>query len=121
MYVGTLEDRGLPVAAQRMSVGMARGMGARVVHRELRTSHSPFLSQPDAVVALILEALDYFRTQDPSMPLARVDKATVPEVRLWQPTSWFRFGLPLGLGRVMGWGVAGFLWIRKAFRSVRGN
>ncbi|TPX12756.1 uncharacterized protein E0L32_000933 [Thyridium curvatum] len=79
MYVGTLEDRGLPVAAQRMSVGMARGMGARVVHRELRTSHSPFLSQPDAVVALIVEALDYFRAQDPGMPLARVDKATVPE------------------------------------------
>ncbi|KAJ5139416.1 uncharacterized protein N7515_004264 [Penicillium bovifimosum] len=59
-YIGTVEDRGLPVLAQRMSVGMARGMGASVEHRELQTSHSPFLSQPGLTVEIIMEAVDAF-------------------------------------------------------------
>ncbi|TQN70130.1 hypothetical protein CSHISOI_05361, partial [Colletotrichum shisoi] len=55
-YIGTVQDRGLPVVAQRMIVSMAREMGARVEHRELQTSHSPFLSQPENTVSIVLEA-----------------------------------------------------------------
>ncbi|KAK4502075.1 hypothetical protein PRZ48_007886 [Zasmidium cellare] len=46
-YIGTIEDRGLPVMVQRMQVGMARAMGGDIVHQELKSSHSPFLSIPD--------------------------------------------------------------------------
>ncbi|KAJ6151090.1 alpha/beta-hydrolase [Penicillium chermesinum] len=62
-YIGTVEDRGLPVAAQRMGVGLARELGARVEHRELQTSHSPFLSQPEATVGIMLDALEDFTGQ----------------------------------------------------------
>ncbi|CAL5869030.1 uncharacterized protein PFLUO_LOCUS3258 [Penicillium psychrofluorescens] len=59
-YIGTIEDRGLPVLAQRLTVGMARAMGGNVMHRELQTSHSPFLSQPKATVKIMLEAVGAF-------------------------------------------------------------
>ncbi|EED12026.1 endonuclease/reverse transcriptase, putative [Talaromyces stipitatus ATCC 10500] len=55
-YIGTVEDHGLPVLAQRIIVGMAREMGGSVEHRELPTSHSPFLSQPEATVKIMLDA-----------------------------------------------------------------
>ncbi|KAK5101861.1 hypothetical protein LTS08_004320 [Lithohypha guttulata] len=57
-YVGTIEDKGLPVVLQRVQVGMARGQGGRVYHRELRTSHSPFLSKPKEVVEIVLDAVN---------------------------------------------------------------
>ncbi|KAJ5827346.1 hypothetical protein N7447_004109 [Penicillium robsamsonii] len=59
-YIGTVEDRGLPVIVQRIQVGMAREMGCSVEHRELHTSHSPFLSQPEMTVGIILEAVETF-------------------------------------------------------------
>ena len=59
-YLGTVEDRGLPVVVQRMQVGMAREMGGKVEHRELRTSHSPFLSRPEETTGLVLEAVESF-------------------------------------------------------------
>jgi hypothetical protein len=40
-YVGTVEDKGLPVVIQRIQVGAARGQGGVVHHMELPTSHSP--------------------------------------------------------------------------------
>ena len=59
-YIGTIEDRGLPVVVQRMQVGMARAMGGSVEHREFQTSHSPFLSRPKEVVGTVLEAVGAF-------------------------------------------------------------
>ncbi|KAJ5101372.1 Alpha/beta hydrolase family-domain-containing protein [Penicillium alfredii] len=111
-YIGTIEDRGLPVLAQRMAVGMARGMGGSVEHRELQTSHSPFLSQPEATVSIVMEAIEAFTgTSDDAqsresgrgtvMPLPR---ATLwqPRATLWQPFSWFKFRLPLVFGHMIG-------------------
>ncbi|CAL5870462.1 uncharacterized protein PFLUO_LOCUS4699 [Penicillium psychrofluorescens] len=102
-YIGTVEDRGLPVVAQRMSVGMAREMGASVEHRELRTSHSPFLSQPEATARIVWEAVEAFIGKsggDESTLSGRGDVIAVPKATLWQPFTWFRFGLPLALGHL---------------------
>ena len=60
-YVGTLEDKALPLWAQRLNMGMASGMGEVVVHRELQTSHSPFLSRPDEVAEIVVEAIKEFQ------------------------------------------------------------
>ncbi|KAH4979074.1 hypothetical protein HBH69_228450 [Parastagonospora nodorum] len=107
-YIGTLEDRGLPVLLQRMQVGMAREMGGAVEHREMRTSHSPFLSLPDEVVGILREAIAAFvgrsvgrRTSD-AVIRANV---VVPTVRILQPFTWLKFGLPLAFGRVLGRGA----------------
>ncbi|KAF7165187.1 hypothetical protein CNMCM5623_009453 [Aspergillus felis] len=104
-YIGTVEDRGLPVLAQRMQVGMAREMGGSVEHRELQTSHSPFLSQPDVTARIILEAVEAFTGKEAgneSTISGRGDAISVPMARLWQPFTWFRFGLPLAFGHVVG-------------------
>lgn len=116
-YIGTIEDHGLPVAMQRMSVGMARGMGASVEHRELQTSHSPFLSKPEETVQIMLEAVEAFtgRSMQDVVVKRGHDKMQIklPEVRLWQPVTWFKFGLPLFFGRIMGKGVLMFVWARR--------
>lgn len=120
-YIGTVEDRGLPVLAQRLSVGMARGVGASVEHRELQTSHSPFLSKPELTVELILEAVDAFTrsSSDKSKSAIRADNAVVvPGARLLSPFTWFRFGLPLAFGRVLGKCVLLFGWGRGLWRTL---
>ncbi|RHZ62523.1 hypothetical protein CDV55_106654 [Aspergillus turcosus] len=104
-YIGTIEDRGLPVLVQRMVVGMAREMGGSVEHRELQTSHSPFLSQPDVTARIILEAVEAFtgkQAGNESTISGRGNAITVPKATLWQPFTWFRFGLPLVFGHVVG-------------------
>ncbi|KAJ5176310.1 Alpha/beta hydrolase family-domain-containing protein [Penicillium canariense] len=72
LYIGTIEDRGLPVLAQRLGVGMAREMGGSVEHRELRTSHSPFLSQPEATAGIMLEAVKAFtdKSEETESPMS---------------------------------------------------
>ncbi|KAJ5623735.1 hypothetical protein N7510_000044 [Penicillium lagena] len=120
-YIGTIEDRGLPVLAQRMTVGMARSMGGNVVHRELQTSHSPFLSQPKATVKIILEAVGAFTGEsvDDSGESASGSNAviTIPNARLLQPLSWFKFGLPLAFGHILGRGYLYFTWGKGLWRS----
>lgn len=103
-YIGTVEDRGLPVLVQRMQVGMAREMGAVVEHRELQTSHSPFLSQPEATVDIMVEAVMAFAGTPVDRKLTDERRAViaVPKAALWQPFTWFKFGLPLVFGRVLG-------------------
>ncbi|KAF5572427.1 methyltransferase [Fusarium pseudoanthophilum] len=59
-FIGTIEDQGLPVLIQRAQIGTVRMLGARVVYTELKTSHSPFLSQPTQVVQIILQAFEAF-------------------------------------------------------------
>lgn len=119
-YIGTVEDRGLPVVIQRMLVGMARAMGGTVEHRELQTSHSPFLSQPEETVGIVLEAVEAF-TGKPveSVPTRKGERneVTVPEARLWQPLTWWRFGLPHVFGRILGRCVLIFGWCRRLWRS----
>ena len=118
-YIGTVEDRGLPVLAQRMGVGMAREMGCSVEHRELPTSHSPFLSRPEETVEIMLQAVDAFTGQTgEDQPAAKVGTlATVPRATLWQPFSWFKFGLPLVFGHVLGRGILIFGWTKRLWRA----
>ncbi|CAG7918911.1 unnamed protein product [Penicillium olsonii] len=115
-YIGTVEDRGIPVLAQRLGVGMAREMGGDVQHRELRTSHSPFLSQPEATVGIIFEALEAFTGVKVESVGGRM-VPVLPRASLWQPLSWLKFGLPLAFGRVIGRGIVVFGWGRRLWRS----
>ncbi|KAF3181219.1 hypothetical protein TWF225_006764 [Orbilia oligospora] len=114
-YIGTVEDQGLPVVVQRMNVGMAREMGATVEHRELQTSHSPFLSQPDEVAEILVEAVEDFSGK----PVERIkaerqgNKVVSPAARLWQPLTWLKFGLPLFFGHIIGRGIVAFSWCRR--------
>jgi pimeloyl-ACP methyl ester carboxylesterase len=115
-FIGTVEDRGLPVLAQRMAVGMAREMGATVEHRELQTSHSPFLSQPEETLGLVLEAVEAFTGKSLDNALAKGGESKeiiVPASRLWQPRTWFKFGLPLGFGHVLGRGILIYGWVKR--------
>lgn len=119
-YIGTIEDRCLPVVIQRMQVGMAREMGGIVEHRELQTSHSPFLSRPKEVAKIVLKAVEAFTGKsvenEPTMRV-RGNEAAVPEARLWQPLSWYRFGLPLVFGHILGRCILAFGWSRRLWRS----
>lgn len=120
-YIGTVEDRGLPVIVQRMQVGMARGQGAMVHHTELRSSHSPFLSMPGEVVRILLDAVDNVSGSQKGRAIGsngtlKTGDVDVPSVRLLAPDTWFKFGLPLGLGRVIGWGFVGFMSLRRLWR-----
>ncbi|KAJ5683231.1 hypothetical protein N7462_006396 [Penicillium macrosclerotiorum] len=104
-YIGTVEDRGLPVLAQRMSVGLAREMGGIVEHRELQTSHSPFLSQPEATVSIIWDAVRAFTGKlEKDEPISNGHSATIfrPSFSIWQPSTWFKFGVPLVFGHLLG-------------------
>lgn len=112
-YIGTIEDRGLPVLVQRMQIGVAREIaGSDVEHRELQTSHSPFLSQPDGTVRIIVEAIESFTGKS-----ARNDCTISPRPIIWQPFTWFRFGLPLALGHAVGKCILLFSFGRRLWRS----
>lgn len=120
-YIGTVEDRGLPVLAQRMTVGMAREMGASVEHRELQTSHSPFLSQPALTARIIFEAVASFTGsgRDDSTSMGEGDETSivVPRTALFKPLSWFKFGIPMAFGRFMGRGFLLFGWVRRVWTA----
>ncbi|KAL5348094.1 hypothetical protein ACLOAV_006574 [Pseudogymnoascus australis] len=121
-YIGTVEDRGLPVVAQRLNVGMAREMGCNVEHRELQTSHSPFLSQPEETVGILVEAVEAFSGKSvvkESTAKKGSNEVVVPAARLWQPITWYRFGLPLVFGHLLGRGVLIFNWTRRLLWTTR--
>lgn len=129
-YIGTVEDRGLPVFAQRMLVGMARGMGGCVEHRELQTSHSPFLSQPDATALLIQNAVSGFSGLEIELDITGyfmnghgngVAAAAVPKVSLSRPLTYVVFGIPLTLGHILGKCVLLFGWGKRIWRSRSGT
>lgn len=110
---------------QRVQVGMARAMGGDVVHRELRSSHSPFLSMPGENIKIILEAIAAFTgrtvarsTPQEIRPVARREETTASAVRLLRPGSWIRYGIPLGLGRIIGSGIVVLSWLRSKFSSA---
>lgn len=118
-YIGTVEDHGLPVLAQRMSVAMAREMGGIVEHRELQTSHSPFLSQPALTARIILEAVAAFTgsESDDATPTIDGDESSIviPRTALFKPLSWFKFGIPMAFGRFIGRGFLLFRWVRRVW------
>ncbi|RDW70975.1 hypothetical protein BP6252_07538 [Coleophoma cylindrospora] len=119
-YIGTVEDQGLPVVIQRLSVGMAREMGGHVQHREMQTSHSPFLSRPEETVVIVLEAIEAFTGQSMGNKPATGGQGkgvAVPGARFWQPVTWYRFGLPLAFGHILGRCVLIFGWGRTFWRS----
>ncbi|KAJ9355256.1 hypothetical protein DTO027B9_4345 [Paecilomyces variotii] len=119
-YIGTTEDRGLPVLVQRIQVGAVREQGCSVEHRELQTSHSPFLSQPEMTASIILEAVEAFTGKSKGNESTMVGSGhaiAVPRATLWQPFTWFRFGLPLAFGHLIGKGVLLFNWGKRLRRS----
>ncbi|KAH7066345.1 Alpha/beta hydrolase family-domain-containing protein [Paraphoma chrysanthemicola] len=118
-YIGANEDGSFPVVAQRVNVGMARSMGASVEHRELRTSHSPFLSQPEEVVQILVEAVGAFIGDKVKLETENgsLKAITVPELSLLSPYTWFRFGVPLALGHVLGRGIIMFGWLRSLWHA----
>lgn len=124
-YIGTVEDHGLPVIVQRVQVGMARGQGATVYHTELKTSHSPFLSMPDEVVKILLDAVNSVselkgvasKSVEESSRALKTGDVVVLSVRLLTPATWLKFGLPFALGRVIGWGFVGFTKLRRIWKK----
>jgi len=59
-YLATVEDKALPIEAQRIWVEMARTDGADVTLREVQSSHSPMLSRPEETVKFVLDAVGSF-------------------------------------------------------------
>ncbi|OJJ00763.1 hypothetical protein ASPVEDRAFT_40294 [Aspergillus versicolor CBS 583.65] len=121
-YIGSIEDRGLPVVVQRMQMGMGRAMGADAVHRELRTSHSPFLSQPEETVGIVLQAVEAFCVKAGGVELVvggrdASDAVTAVEASLWKPGTWVKYGIPLAFGNVIGKCVLLFTWGRRLWRG----
>lgn len=120
-YIGTTEDRGLPVVLQRVQVGMARAQGAVVHHRELFSSHSPFLSMPGEVTGIIMEAVravggsENARESDGAVSRK---KYQVPAFRLGSPGSWFKFGIPLLMGHGFGWAFVGMKAMSRLWRRA---
>lgn len=121
-YVGTVEDRGIPVVVQRMQVGMARGQGAVVHHTELVSSHSPFLSMPGEVVEIIMDAVKAVSGQQEAsevvQAVAERESIAAPAVMLSAPSTWFKFGLPLLMGRGLGWMIFGFIGLTRRVKGL---
>ncbi|KAI1047194.1 hypothetical protein LB505_011652 [Fusarium chuoi] len=95
-FIGTVEDQGLPILIQRAQIGMVRILGCRVVYTELKTSHSPFLSQPKQVVQIVLQAFESFTgtgADETPETLELANRPFIPLVSPWQPSTWFRVAL----------------------------
>ena len=126
-YIGTADDKALPIVVQRIQVGAVRAQGVEVHYFELKSSHSPFLSMSAEVVEVLMEAV---RTAggvqthvDAPVENAgqRVGKTKQrshekPMIQLVAPSTWIRFGLPFLVGRMIGWGLVGFGTIRSLWR-----
>jgi pimeloyl-ACP methyl ester carboxylesterase len=59
-FIATIQDKSLPIEAQRMFVQTAKDAGGDVTLRELDTSHSPMLSKPQETADIISEAVHAF-------------------------------------------------------------
>lgn len=60
-YLITVEDRGLPVDAQRWMAIDAKEQGAEVESREIISGHSPMLSKPEETMSFLVEAARAFQ------------------------------------------------------------
>jgi pimeloyl-ACP methyl ester carboxylesterase len=61
-FIAATQDHTAPVEFHRGMVAAARKEGANVTLRELNTSHSPFFSQPEEVVKVIVDAANAFES-----------------------------------------------------------
>jgi len=59
-YIITTEDRALPVEMQRMFADTAEKAGAELTRREIASSHSPMLSQPEETAKHLEDAIKAF-------------------------------------------------------------
>lgn len=59
-YLAAIEDRALPVAAQRMFVQMAQAQGGDVTLREVQGGHAAMLSKPRECADFVIEAARAF-------------------------------------------------------------
>jgi pimeloyl-ACP methyl ester carboxylesterase len=59
-YLAAIEDRALPVEAQRMFVQMAQAQGGDVTLREVQAGHAAMLSQPKECADFVIEAARAF-------------------------------------------------------------
>jgi pimeloyl-ACP methyl ester carboxylesterase len=53
-YVVCTQDRAIPIAAQRTMIDDLRSAGASIDVVDLESSHSPFLSMPEAVASILI-------------------------------------------------------------------
>lgn len=65
-FLLTVEDRALPVEAQRMMVAKAREAGGSVEVREVDSGHSPMLARPEDTFKFLTEAAAAFVEEDGS-------------------------------------------------------
>lgn len=125
-YIGTVEDKGLPVVAQRIQVAAARAQGAAVHHVEMQSSHSPFLSMPEDVAKVLLDAVEMMRaSSSPQASRSIIHRlqetpkrkgCEAPIVRLTAPATWYRYGIPFFFGRIIGWSMLGFYSLRGLWK-----
>ncbi|KAF3052335.1 hypothetical protein E8E11_009861 [Didymella keratinophila] len=122
-YICTIEDQGLPVVLQRMHVGMVRAMGASEVLWELRSSHSPFLSQSGEVMDLLLRAASVFTGKvmgaEEWQGGGSKREAVTPTVNIVRPSTWLKYGVPLVVGHIIGRCILLFYGARELWRSAR--
>jgi len=59
-YLATIEDKALPIDAQRMMVGFAKASGADITLKQVQTSHSPMLSKPEETAEFVADAVTAF-------------------------------------------------------------
>ncbi|KAH7380127.1 Alpha/Beta hydrolase protein [Pyrenochaeta sp. MPI-SDFR-AT-0127] len=120
-YLGTTEDRGLPVAIQRVQVGMAWAMGASVTHVEVGTSHSPFLSVPRTTAGWLGSVVESVSGESVSGGAVggREEETRVvkPRIGFVDVGSWVRYGLPYGFGWAVGKLILGLQWVGRWRRS----
>ncbi|CAI6333924.1 unnamed protein product [Periconia digitata] len=117
LYVGASDDRALPVFVQRFSVGFARGVlgragRGRIAHVEMETSHSPFLSQAEVLACVVAKAVE---AGGKEVEWDGEKGVSVPRVRLGMVAGWWRFGVPLVLGYLIGKVVVVCQWFRRVF------
>jgi hypothetical protein len=68
----------------------------------------------------VLEAVEAFTgrsVENATTTRGESKEITVPESRLWQPLTWYRFGLPLTFGHIMGRGILIFGWVKRLWSS----
>jgi len=59
-YLATIQDKALPIEAQRMFVQMAKDGGAQIMVEEVESSHSAMLSMPKETAEFIVKAVAAF-------------------------------------------------------------
>jgi pimeloyl-ACP methyl ester carboxylesterase len=114
-YIAATRDQVLPIAAQRLGVGLARGQGGDVTVREIESSHSPFLSRPEEFTGILVAAAAEFGRSGVDVEHSR-RRREAQLVGLW-PQRWLRAGFFMGTGEMIGRVIAGVVWLRRLWQS----